>query len=63
MINEPTTPTSVTNQTVTPTSINNLPIPTTRVEELWMESVLPWQLDLIWEYEPIIKSNTEVTNL
>jgi len=62
MINEPTTPTSVTNQGMTLSSVVNIPLTPRVSDSLWLSSTLPWQLDEPWEYENDIAYNTPVTN-
>jgi hypothetical protein len=52
MINEPTIPTSIENLQLTPT-----------IQGLWVSSVMPWELDLPWQYEAVNKYTTTLTNL
>jgi hypothetical protein len=63
MINEPTTPTSVTNQGVTLSSVVNIPLTPRVSDSLWLSSTLPWGLDEPWEYENELAYNTQVNNL
>jgi hypothetical protein len=62
MINEPTTPTSVTNQQTLQTGVINKQITPRANSALWLFSTLPWQLDEPWEFKTDVAYNTLVTN-
>ena len=51
------------NQSVSGLSINQDDLDTARIEGLWVERVSPWQLEDIWNFVSLARSNTTITNL
>lgn len=43
--------------------IDNLELPNARVEGLWVDLIVPWDIDAIWSYVSLIKSNVILTNV
>jgi hypothetical protein len=61
LTNLPTFSTNITNQGAVDSSVSNLPS-SFIAQGLWVELVLPWQLDLPWQYEIIFTNTVNLVN-
>lgn len=58
-----TTDTGITNFVTAPSAVTAKELPNARIEGLWVANIFPWQLDNIWGYVSIVKSNVAIQNI